>query len=97
MDSDYPNPQKKSKSHGFFDRFKKHNEDAVEEEIISMVNESHEAGNLRATEATMIQNIFEFDDKDAKDVIACTFGNINHRLAVSTAANKDKIIILHTP
>ncbi|MBR6282279.1 MAG: HlyC/CorC family transporter [Lachnospiraceae bacterium] len=71
MDSDYPNPQKREKS--FFQKiaafFKKPSEEDQVEEIISMVNESHEAGNLRATEATMIQNIFEFDDKDAKDVM----------------------------
>ena len=34
-----------------------------------MVNESHEQGNLRATEAEMIENIFAFDDKDAKDIM----------------------------
>ena len=71
MDSDYPNPQKREKS--IFQKigafFKKPSEEDQVEEIISMVNESHEAGNLRATEATMIQNIFEFDDKDAKDVM----------------------------
>ncbi len=71
MDSDYPNPQKREKS--FFQKigafFKKPSEEDQVEEIISMVNESHEAGNLRATEATMIQKIFEFDDKDAKDVM----------------------------
>ncbi|MEE3355130.1 MAG: hemolysin family protein [Candidatus Weimeria sp.] len=43
--------------------------DVTEEEILSMVNESHERGNLRATEAEMIQNIFAFDDKDAKDIM----------------------------
>ncbi|SCW26571.1 putative hemolysin [Lachnospiraceae bacterium C10] len=43
--------------------------DVTEEEILSMVNESHEQGNLRATEAEMIQNIFAFDDKDAKDIM----------------------------
>ncbi|MBQ5431797.1 MAG: HlyC/CorC family transporter [Lachnospiraceae bacterium] len=43
--------------------------DVTEEEILSMVNESHEQGNLRATEAEMIENIFAFDDKDAKDIM----------------------------
>ncbi len=72
MDSDYANPQKKHKTKIpklFHFLSKPAAEDEVEEEIISMVNESHEAGNLRATEATMIQNIFEFDDKDAKDIM----------------------------
>lgn len=41
----------------------------TEEDIMSMVNESHEQGNLRASEAEMIENIFAFDDKDAKDIM----------------------------
>lgn len=43
--------------------------DVTEEEIISMVNESHEQGVLLASEAAMIQNIFEFGEKDVKDVM----------------------------
>jgi putative hemolysin len=45
------------------------NEDVTEEEIISMVNEGHEQGVLLASEAEMIHNIFEFGDKDAKDIM----------------------------
>ena len=47
----------------------KSGEDVTEEEIISMVNEGHEQGVLLATEAEMITNIFEFGDKEAKDIM----------------------------
>ena len=43
--------------------------DVTEEEIISMVNEGHEQGVLLASEAEMITNIFEFGDKEAKDIM----------------------------
>ena len=45
------------------------NSDHVTEEIISMVNEGHEQGVFQATEAEMITNIFEFGDKEAKDIM----------------------------
>lgn len=44
-------------------------EDVTEEEIISMVNEGHEQGVLEASEAEMINNIFEFGDKEAQDIM----------------------------
>ncbi|MBR1391281.1 MAG: HlyC/CorC family transporter [Lachnospiraceae bacterium] len=44
-------------------------EDVTEEEIISMVNEGHEQGVLLENEAEMIHNIFEFGDKEAKDIM----------------------------
>lgn len=44
-------------------------EDVTEEEIISMVNEGHEQGVLEANEAEMINNIFEFGDKEAQDIM----------------------------
>ena len=44
-------------------------DDVTEEEIISMVNEGHEQGVLEASEAEMINNIFEFGDKEAKDIM----------------------------
>ena len=44
-------------------------DDLTEEEIISMVNEGHEQGVLLASEAEMIHNIFEFGDKEAKDIM----------------------------
>lgn len=43
--------------------------DVTEEEIISMVNEGHEQGVFQASEAEMITNIFELDDKQAKDIM----------------------------
>ncbi len=45
------------------------NVERMEEEIISMVNEGHEQGVLHETEAEMITNIFEFGDKEAKDIM----------------------------
>lgn len=44
-------------------------EDVTEEEIISMVNEGHEQGVLEASEAEMINNIFELGDKEAQDIM----------------------------
>ncbi len=44
-------------------------DDVTEEEIISMVNEGHEQGTVQASEAKMITNIFELDDKEAKDIM----------------------------
>lgn len=43
--------------------------DVTEEGIISMVNEGHEQGVLLASEAEMITNIFEYGDKEAKDIM----------------------------
>lgn len=43
--------------------------DVTEEEIISMINEVHEQGVLLASEAEMINNIFEFGDKNADDIM----------------------------
>lgn len=45
------------------------NDDVTEEEILSMVNEGHEQGVLLESEAEMINNIFELNDKDAKDIM----------------------------
>lgn len=44
-------------------------EDVTEEDVISLVNEGHEDGNILASEAAMIQNIFEFSDTDVKDIM----------------------------
>ena len=44
-------------------------EDVTEAEIKSMVNEGHEKGVLRETEAEMINNIFAMGDKEAKDIM----------------------------
>ncbi|MDE6388894.1 MAG: hemolysin family protein [Lachnospiraceae bacterium] len=43
--------------------------DVTEEEILSMVNVGHEQGILQANEAEMISNIFEYGDKEAKDIM----------------------------
>ena len=43
--------------------------DVTEEDILSMVNEGHEQGILHANEAEMINNIFEYGDKEAKDIM----------------------------
>lgn len=45
------------------------NENVTEEDIMSMVNEGHEQGVLEASEAEMITNIFQLDDKDAGDIM----------------------------
>lgn len=57
---------------GFWHHLKKLGVDSSEhvtEEIISMVNEGHEQGVFQAAEAEMITNIFEFGDKEAKDIM----------------------------
>ena len=58
---------------GFLDKMKKffnrNSDDVTEEEIISLVNEGHEQGFIRESEAEMIHNIFELSDKDAKDIM----------------------------
>jgi putative hemolysin len=41
----------------------------TEEEIIDMVNEGHESGVLKENEAEMINNIFEFGEKQAHDIM----------------------------
>lgn len=45
-------------------------EEQVEEEIMSMVTEGHEQGVILEDEAEMINNIFEFGDKEARDVMS---------------------------
>ncbi|MEE0920213.1 MAG: hemolysin family protein [Lachnospiraceae bacterium] len=47
----------------------KEQSDVTEEEIISMVNEGHEQGVFEAGEVEMINNIFEFGDKEASDIM----------------------------
>ena len=44
-------------------------ENVTEEDIKTMVNEGHEQGVLESSEAEMISNIFEFDDKEAGDIM----------------------------
>lgn len=45
------------------------NDDVTEEEIISIVKEGHEQGAILDSEAEMIHNILEFDEKTAKDIM----------------------------
>lgn len=49
--------------------FRKVDEEKVEEEILSMVEEGHEQGVIEDNEVEMISNIFEFGDKFAKDIM----------------------------
>lgn len=51
---------------------KKNTEDqaeAVEEEILSIIEEGHEQGAIMSDEAELISNVFEFGDKVARDVM----------------------------
>lgn len=51
-------------------RYRKSKEENVtEEDIMTMVHEGHEQGVLEAGEAKMITRIFEFDDKEAGDIM----------------------------
>ncbi len=47
----------------------KNHDPELEEEIISMVNEGHEQGVLETSEAAMINNIIEFVDKEAGEIM----------------------------
>ena len=54
----------------FLKKLNRKNADKItEQEIISMVNEGQETGVLQANEVEMIQNICEFTDKEAKDIM----------------------------
>lgn len=51
---------------------KRSNEDqaeAMEEEILSIIEEGHEQGAIESDEAELISNVFEFGDKEARDVM----------------------------
>ena len=49
--------------------FKKKDEAEVEEEILSMVEEGQDQGFIQEDEAEMISNIFDFNDKQAHDIM----------------------------
>ncbi len=49
--------------------FHNDSEDVTEEEIISMVSEGSESGELLSTEAEMVQNVLNLDKKCAKDIM----------------------------
>ena len=44
-------------------------ENEYEEEILSIIDEGHKQGAIEADEALMISNIFEFGDKEAKEIM----------------------------
>lgn len=73
-----------------------HDDDVTEEEIKSMVNEGHEQGVLLASEAEMINNIFEFGDKETKDIMThrknliVIDGNLSYNDAVSFIIENSK-------
>ena len=73
-----------------------HDDDVTEEEIKSMVNEGHEQGVLLASEAEIINNIFEFGDKEAKDIMThrknliVIDGNLSYNDAVSFIIENSK-------
>ncbi|SDN05823.1 MULTISPECIES: hemolysin family protein [Lachnospira] len=48
---------------------RKDRQEDISEEIMDMVNESHEQGVIKESEAEMIGNIFEFGEKEAEDVM----------------------------
>lgn len=50
-------------------KLRNNKEPQTEDEIISMVNEGHEQGVLETSEATMINNIFDFGDKEAGEIM----------------------------
>lgn len=69
-DGGSPNIEKKHSLRRFLGKLPFVNtEDVTEEEIISMVKEGHEQGVILQSEAEMIHNIFEFGDKEAKDIM----------------------------
>ena len=69
--------------------------DVTEEEIRSMVTEGQEQGVLQDSEADMITNIFEFSDKQAKDIMTHRNtmvgidGNMNLRDAIAFMLEKN--------
>ena len=53
----------------FFRRSRKKNDDSVEDEIVSMLSEGQEAGDILESEAEMITNILGLDEKSASDIM----------------------------
>jgi len=67
---------------------KKSEEEKVEEEIISMVNEGNEQGLIEDSEAQFITNIFEFTDKESRDVMTARL-NV---MAIDKNSDLDEVI-----
>lgn len=78
------------KKQGFFSRLFGRDDDVTEEDIRMMVDAGNETGAIENTQKEMINNIFEFDDVSADDIMT-------HRTdvkAVSTAASLADIVKL---
>ena len=70
MNDGHPADGKEKKFSSFFKKLgRAKREEDVTEEIMDMVNESHEQGVLEENEAEMIGNIFEFGEKQVSDVM----------------------------
>ncbi|MGN0320694.1 MAG: hemolysin family protein [Lachnospira sp.] len=70
MNDGHPEDGKEKKFSSFFKKLgRAKREEDVTEEIMDMVNESHEQGVLEENEAEMIGNIFEFGEKQVSDVM----------------------------
>ncbi len=55
---------------GFFGRlFRKKEDNVIENEIVSMLNEGQEQGEILESEAEMITNIFELDETSASEIM----------------------------
>ncbi|MBE5945083.1 MAG: HlyC/CorC family transporter [Lachnospiraceae bacterium] len=67
---------------------KKLDEEKVEEEILSMVEEGYEQGIIEDNEVEMISNIFEFSEKDAKDIMT----NRQKIVAVENTSNVEEAL-----
>ena len=65
---DDPSGRSRNKKKNLRSIFRKKN-NVTEEDVISMVHEGHENGVFLSSEAKMIKNVFEFDEKDAKDIM----------------------------
>lgn len=71
-------------------------ENVTEEDIMSVINEGHEQGILLASEAEMINNIVEFGDKEARDImthrngISAVDGELTLEEAVEFIVNENK-------
>ena len=62
-------------------------DDVTEEEIISMVDDAHEQGVIEESEAEMIQNIMEFSETEARDIM--THRKNLHALNETTLLKED--------
>lgn len=86
--------RKKNKS--IVDTINAANGDFTEEDIITLVKEGHEQGVILESEAEMIHNIFEFDDKEVKDIMThrknmvCIDGELSYNDALAYTVENGK-------